>query len=595
MGIASRYREPLAGAIVLVGLYLTSRYSYLLFHSIVEIFTIVVAVSIFMLAWNARRFMDNGYLLFLGSAFLFIGGLDLLHTLAYKGMGVFTQDGTNLPTQLWLATRYLAAFSFLVAPFLLRRRVNLSWVFIGYTAASALLVASIFVWKIFPVAYVDGSGLTDFKRISELVISFLFLVSLGLLWRHRAEFDPHVLNWIVASIAAGTASEMLFTSYASVYDLANLIGHMFDLLSFYLIYKAIVATGFNKPYDLVFHDLKQSEQALLTARDQLEERVAERTGELREANEQLRIELAERKKAEEEVRRLNAELEQRVRDRTAQLEESNQELEAFTYSASHDLRTPLTSMSGFAALLEEEYGPHLAPDARHYIRIIRQGAEEMACLIEDLFSFSRASRQPLNKVRVSMADLVLQVITELAPSEKGRRVEFSIGERGQDPEEALPPCLADPILLKQVYMNLISNAIKFTRKREVARIEIGCRGSAAGGDKLEVGSRREEAGQASSVELQSAAPATIYYVRDNGVGFDMKNAARLFGVFQRLHNSDDYPGTGLGLAIVDRIIRRLGGRIWAEAEVDKGAAFFFTLCPAEMEGAPGADSPGLAA
>jgi signal transduction histidine kinase len=236
------------------------------------------------------------------------------------------------------------------------------------------------------------------------------------------------------------------------------------------------------------------------------------------------------------------ELEQRVIERTAQLEAANRELEAFSYSISHDLRAPLRAINGFARILLEEHAPHMADAAQEYLALVRDNAQQMGQLIDDLLAFSRLSRQPLSKQPVAPADLVQQALSDLRPLQEGRRVNFTIGE--------LPICQADPALLKQVFVNLLANALKFTGRREVAMIEVGCR---------------------------EASETHVYFVKDNGVGFNMAYANKLFGVFQRLHPAEEYDGTGVGLAIVQRIIHRHGGSVWAEAAVGQGATFSFTL------------------
>jgi signal transduction histidine kinase len=251
------------------------------------------------------------------------------------------------------------------------------------------------------------------------------------------------------------------------------------------------------------------------------------------------IDITERKQAEQHIAKLNRDLEQRA----TQLEIANRELESFAYSVSHDLRTPLAGISGFASLLLEDYGELLPPEARRYGELIRNNSAEMNQLVEGLLTFSRSTRQPLMKQRVEIAPLTRQVLKDLANEQSGRQVEIVLGE--------LPPTQADPVLLKQVLTNLLSNALKFTRGREVARIEIN--------------SMKSEEGE------------TTYFVRDNGVGFDNEQAERLFGVFQRLHHAQEFEGTGVGLAIVERIIHRHGGRVSAEGQVDQGATFYFTL------------------
>ncbi|UCE20201.1 MAG: PAS domain S-box protein [Gemmatimonadota bacterium] len=250
----------LLGVSIVLGLYLTSLYSYLLFHSLAEIFSIVVACSIFMVFWNSRRLLSSGYFLFIGIAYLFVGGMDLLHTLSYTGMGVFPGYGTNLPTQLWITARYLESLSFLIAVFFLRHKLKTIFVILGYTLTVSVLLISIFYWKIFPDCFVEGPGLTPFKKISEYCISLILLVSIGLLVRKRREFDNHIYRLLVSSIVLTIASELAFTFYVHAYGLPNLIGHFLKIVSFYLIYKALIEVGLSQPYHLMFRDLKRSEE-----------------------------------------------------------------------------------------------------------------------------------------------------------------------------------------------------------------------------------------------------------------------------------------------------------------------------------------------
>ena len=247
---------------ILTGLYFTSIRSYLLFHSLAELFSIMVACGIFMVAWNSREWMDNDYLLFIGIAYLFIAFLDLLHTLAYKGMGVFPGRSADLPTQLWIISRYTESISFLIAPLFIRKKIKANQVLITYLTITVLLLLSIFYWKIFPACFVEGAGLTGFKKISEYIISLIFLSAVFILYKIREHFDPVVFRLLFASFIITIFTELAFTFYISVYGLSNLIGHFFKLISFYLIYKAIIQTGLKKPHDLLFRNLKKSEDRL---------------------------------------------------------------------------------------------------------------------------------------------------------------------------------------------------------------------------------------------------------------------------------------------------------------------------------------------
>jgi PAS domain S-box-containing protein len=250
-----------------------------------------------------------------------------------------------------------------------------------------------------------------------------------------------------------------------------------------------------------------------------------------------------RKTIEEEILRLNTDLEGRVEQRTQELAAANRELEAFSYSVSHDLRAPLRTIDGFSQAVLEDYSPALPIEGQRYLKVIREGAQRMGRLIDDLLAFSRLSRQPLNARPVDMHALASDAWQEVL-SQQRREAEVLI--------EQLPGSSGDPSLLRQVWLNLLSNALKYSRGRAPARVHVG--------------SVREH-------------DRDVYFVRDNGTGFDMQYAHKLFGVFQRLHRSDDFEGTGVGLAVVQRIVHRHGGRIWAEAAVDQGATFYFTIEP----------------
>jgi signal transduction histidine kinase len=257
---------------------------------------------------------------------------------------------------------------------------------------------------------------------------------------------------------------------------------------------------------------------------------------------QLEAEVATRKRAEEEVRALNAGLEERVRSRTAELETSIREMEAFSYTVSHDLRAPLRAIDGYAALLDSEAAERLAPESRELLRRIRASARTMSTLIDELLEFSRTGRTELRRTRLDMGEIFRSAFEQLTTPAERERVELRV--------DALPPADGDPALVRHVVTNLLSNALKFSSGRARPVVEIGSR---------EEGSR------------------VVYFVKDNGAGFDMRYVDKLFGVFQRLHSPAEFPGVGVGLAIVQRIVARHGGTVSASGRIGEGAEFTFSL------------------
>ncbi len=393
----------LLGATLLAGLYLASLYSYLLFHSLIELFTIIVAAGIFVIAWTARGLLNNNYLLFVGIASVFMALMDLLHTLAYKGMGVFAGPTDNLATQLWVAARYLQSVSLLIAPFYLKRKLKVSLQLAIYSLITALMLGSIFYWGIFPNAYVTGTGLTPFKKISEYVISALFLASIGLLLWKRREFDSGVLRFLVLSIAFTIGSEVAFTEYVSVYGNANLLGHILRLIAFYFLYKAIIETGLVRPYAILLRDLQKSEESL--------------------------------------------------REHAITLEARNGELDAYAHTVAHDLKNPLTVIISIADVLRE-IGDLTLREKKEFLEEIRSTAFEMNSIIDNLLLFSEVRKVEAPQEELDMSKVVTKIRRRMNLEIKKRRARVVA-------PKTWPVALGYTPWVEEVWANYISNALKY--------------------------------------------------------------------------------------------------------------------------------------
>jgi signal transduction histidine kinase len=421
-------KQPLAllmGCLALGGSYLISRQNYLLFHSLAEVFSIVIAGGIFMIAWNARAFLKNDYLMLVGIAYLFIGSLDLIHTLSYSGMGIFTDHGANLPTQLWIAARYMESLSLLLAPIFLGRRLKAEFLLILYALATVLILLSIFAWDLFPDCFVEGEGLTAFKRYSEYAICLVLVAALGMLLQHRQNFDAQVLRWLIYSIMLTIAAELSFTFYVHVYGLSNLVGHYLKIASFYFMYRAIIETGLAKPYALLLRDVRTTQEQLIRA---------------------------------------NEELEQKVIERTAELQETVADLERFSYSIVHDMRAPLRSMNSFAKFLLEENNGNQSPTTTDYLMRISSAARRMDLLIRDVLSYSQVVLGKASLSQIDLDVLVREIVRDY-PAFQPERADIAI-------VGTLHPVLANTALLTLCVSNLLGNAVKFVPKETKPRVRI---------------------------------------------------------------------------------------------------------------------------
>lgn len=401
-----------AGA-VLSGLLVISEDSYLLFHSLIEMFSIIVAGSIFMITWNARGYLDNDYFLFIGIAYFFVEIIDLLHTLAYHGMGVFADTGSNLATQLWVAGRYLQSLTLLFAPFFCNKKLNIQVQIVIYGFVTSLFLASIFYWHIFPVCYVEGSGLTPFKIASEYIVIAILVAAILLVLRQGQWFNRGVLRLLIGSMLAAIAAELAFTSYINVYGGVSAIGHFLRLVSFYLAYKAIVETGLVRPQAVLFHTLAQSEERLRQQADELQAR--------------------------------------------------NEELDAFAHTVAHDLKNPLATlivavdtMSSFK-LPPEELG--------EYLQDLKATAYQMNRIIDNLLLLAEVRRGEVPFETVDMTEVVANVRQRLAQLITQTQAKI------ESPDH-WPIALGHAPWVEEVLENYVSNAIKYGGRPPLIRLGV---------------------------------------------------------------------------------------------------------------------------
>jgi signal transduction histidine kinase len=401
------------GFTVGVVLYLISRERYLLFHGLVEVFSVMVAFTVFAIGWNSSRFTKTSFFVYLGVAYLFVGFIELLHTFAYSGMGIFPEYDANLPTQLWIAARYMESTSLLVILYFRNKRFSANAVFTFYFLMTSMLVASIF-FGIFPVCYVEGIGLTPFKVVSEYVISIILICSIVIMFRNTEDFDVSFRKPLFASLFLAVAAEFSFTLYVDVYGIANLVGHYFKLLSFIFIYIALVRGSLIDPYHNLFRNLEKSRQ--------------------------------------EET------------ERAEKLAEINDDLEAFTSAISHDIKTPLMVIEANAELLD---GKAKDDDVKRILSDIQISSKHAVNLVNDLLRLSRISYQTLNLAPVDITQIAAKIVDELKVFDPERQVIVKIHE-GMS-------VTCDKELVTIALHNLIHNSWKFTGNNRVSEIEIGMR------------------------------------------------------------------------------------------------------------------------
>jgi signal transduction histidine kinase len=387
---------------VLLAFYFISRGNYLVFHTLVETFTIVVAFSIFVFVLNARPYFDNDFFEMIGIGFLFVAVIDMLHTLSYPGMGVFGESTTNMATQFWLAGRFLQSATFLLAPLFLKRKLNRLLTLLAFTAVTFILIVSIFDWGVFPEAFREDAGLTAFKKISEYGVSLAMLISAVILYRMRKAFETNVYRLLIASILCAILAEMSFTFYATAFDIFNFIGHIIKFLSFYLMYKAVIVTGLTRPYALLFRDLQEREDVL--------------------------------------------------KRQAIALQERNEELDAFSHTVAHELGSPLASIGSSAQALRSKDLPE--QERKDFLDGIVQTVQKMGGIIDGLLLLAEVRKTTVKFEPVDMSTIASSALERFSDTIREKKARIS------EPRD-WPTALGYAVWLEEVWSNLISNALKY--------------------------------------------------------------------------------------------------------------------------------------
>jgi PAS domain S-box-containing protein len=602
--INPEYFEILVFSLALVFTVLSRIYSYLLFHSIAEIFSIVIAGGIFFVGWNSRKYMENSFFLVLGVSSLFIAAIDLIHTLAYTGMNIFEGFTSNLPTSLWIAARYLQASSCLLASLFIKKSMKPIFLIISYLGITILLVILIFA-KIFPVSYING--LTPFKIISEYIINAILIVCILIIYRNRNEFDTKVLYLIVSSIIATIIAELSFTFYIDVYDFSNLVGHVFKIIAFYILYKAIIQIGLKEPFNLLFRKIRRNELELKNIIEHSGAGITmlNENGEFLLVNEKAASELGGMpeefvgktlfdvfsKELAEEYLHSNRQViksgnsrayqrtfnlpsgrktlwivEQPLQDIDEKLSsllsvstditeriKAEERLSQLVSTVSHELRTPITVLMMSIDYLnkhrediEKELEEKLMEGIMRNIYLLHELAEDILLIMR-----IDENRLELEMKEYSPLEIINNILYLLEPIGTEKKISFEI-----DIDENLR-LIGDSKRIDQIFRIVIDNAIKYSHENS----------------KIQVQAFNNYHGE---YNLNDSYGILLKF-RDYGRGIPKEDIPHIFERFFRSSNVDEIAGTGLGLAIAKDLTEAHHGDIFLESEVENGTTVYVYL------------------
>jgi PAS domain S-box-containing protein len=621
--------------LLLLGLFLVSRYSYLLFHSIAGFFSVIIATGIFAIAWNTRRFQENNYLLFLGIAYLFVAALDLLYTLAYQGMGVFPGAGLLLPAQLWFAARTLESVSLFLAPQFIGRRLRPYAVFSAYLLAFTGIIVIIFVWRVFPLyPATAGPVLTALRKTGEYFNSLILLGAMALLWRQRGEFDPGVLRLLLAAIALAFGSEVALTFLAKLSAQAGLVGHLLKIASFYLIYRALIAAELIKPYNRLFNNLRLSGEVVLHEKDfadrlmemaQVMVLVLDSEGRILRFNRMCEAitgyaladvknrpfwEVFPAPEEVEEVQEAFFDLISGDYSQTWQIDwltkDGTRRLIAWANTAfpREDGSVEYVIGTGIDISEQREVEQCLRRLNGKLAQQVKEEPEpprELQVTERDLDGFTDAVFQDF-RVPVRWISAYCRALEDHSAKRldvKGReylqRIQRVIRQMGELIEALLQHTHLSQVEMRPQEMDLSQQArliaADLRRSAPTRQVEfIIAQGLTARGDPTmlravlknllgnawkftqEVPQGRIEFGALPAKKFRNG-----FFVRDNRTAFGIHYVHKLFRSFQRYHTARDFSGSNISLATVRSIILKHGGQIWAEGEVGQGVTFYFTL------------------